>query len=30
VRTLTVSADELMDLLTSLKTWMNGETELRA
>jgi len=30
VRTLTMPADELMDLLTSLKTWMNGETELRA
>jgi len=29
VRELALPADELMGLLTSLKTWMNAETELR-
>jgi len=29
VRELTLPADELMGLLTSLKTWMNAETELK-
>ena len=29
VHEFTVVADELISLLTSLKTWMNGETELR-